>query len=276
MAELPAASAVVGDLNDEQLWTRRAITISWVSIAITILSGIIGITCAILYGSMAMLGYGLESFVDVFSSACVVWRFEKSFDTSIPAAMHDEIGHRLEKISGVGISFSFVAIALVVGIQAAVHLHNEHHPSASTLMQVMAFISVVAVAILGGFKWHISNKLESATLKKDAICSIAVGVISLAVGISTTIYSDSKSVWWFDAAVAVLVSVFLLIYGGRTIFCHGHQWWTCAFWNLDMDNFVTADDNVIQEASEMQEVQEDVADAVGVSVDVEGDAEAAE
>jgi len=69
-----APTAVVDAEAEELVWTRHAITISWISIAITMATGVIGIACAVLYGSMAMLGYGLESFVDVFSSVIVVWR----------------------------------------------------------------------------------------------------------------------------------------------------------------------------------------------------------
>jgi len=68
------AAVVLVVEGEELVWTRHAIAISWVSIAVTLLTGVAGITCAVLYGSMAMLGYGLESFVDVFSSVIVVWR----------------------------------------------------------------------------------------------------------------------------------------------------------------------------------------------------------
>ena len=82
-------------MEDEKYWTEQAILVkkdtpralrvailimcglvqvSWISIVITVITGVIGIVCAILFGSMAMLGYGLESFVDVFSSVMVVWR----------------------------------------------------------------------------------------------------------------------------------------------------------------------------------------------------------
>lgn len=59
---------------DTQVWVRRAIIVSWVSIVITVASGVAGLTIFAVAHSSAMLGYGLESFVDVFSSAVIVWR----------------------------------------------------------------------------------------------------------------------------------------------------------------------------------------------------------
>lgn len=148
----------------------------------------------------------------------------------------DKFAYRLEKRAGIGISFTFVAIAFIVGGQASAHLAESHHPNNDTAMIVLAALSVVAFAVLGGVKWHISDKLKSPTMKKDAICSLAVGVISLAVTVSASAYSANDAVWWFDALVAVLVSGFLLIYGCRTLFCHGHRWWESSFWKNDAES----------------------------------------
>ena len=123
-----------------------------------------------------------------------------------------------------------------MGGQASAHLAETHHPHNDTTMIVLAALSVIAFAVLGGLKWHISEKLKSPTMKKDAICSLAVGVISLAVTISASAYSANEAVWFFDAFVAVLVSVFLLCYGSRTLFCHGHRWWESSFWKNDPES----------------------------------------
>jgi len=53
------------------------------------------------------------------------------------------------------------------------------------------------------------------------------------VCISASAYGANSSVWWFDAVVAVITSVFLLLYGLRTLFFHGHRWWKPSFWKDD-------------------------------------------
>jgi len=173
-------------------------------------------------------------------------RFKKSLP---PHHLSAEVINSVEKQGGIVISLLFVAIAGIVGGQAAEHLHLEKKPHTDAIMLSLAAISVVAFFILGGFKWHISEKLSSSTLKKDAICSIAVAIISLAITISASVYSATDAVWWFDASVAVLVSIFLFIYGMKTLFCHGHVWWRGDFWK-------SAEEDVhvdIGTASEMQE-----------------------
>ena len=73
--------------------------------------------------------------------------------------------YALEKRSGIGISITFVLIAIIVGVQASVHLHHENKPTHSTIMLVLATMSVVIFLILGAVKWYISDKLESTTLR---------------------------------------------------------------------------------------------------------------
>jgi len=126
-----------------------------------------------------------------------------------------------------------VLIAFVVGGQACAHLGEEKHPKDDTALIVLAVLSVFAFTILGVLKWFISVKLDSPTMKKDAICSLAVGVLSLAVCISSSAYEANKAVWWFDAVVAVLTCLFLLGYGSRTLFCHNHKWWQRSWWSDD-------------------------------------------
>ena len=154
----------------------------------------------------------------------------------------------VEKQGGIVISFLFVAIAGIVGGQATEHLHHAKKPHTDAIMLSLASISVIAFFVLGALKWHISEKLSSSTLKKDAICSIAVAIISLAITISASVYSTTEAVWWFDATVAVLVSIFLFVYGSRTLFCHGHEWWRGEFWRSAEDT------NGVGAASEMQQV----------------------
>jgi len=193
---------------------------------------------------MAMLGYGLESFVDVFSSVMVVWRFSQALDPAL-SVDEDKYAERLEKRAGIGICITFILIAFIVGGQASAHLHEGHYTKADTVMIVLASVSVVAFAVLGGGKWYISKKLNSPTMMKDAICSIAIGVISLAVAISAGVNSGADdAVWYFDSVVAVLVSIFLFVYGMRTLCFHGHRWWETSFWKDDAESIDAHDRNM--------------------------------
>jgi len=192
-----------------------------------------------LFHSSATLAYGLESFVDVFSSVMVLWRFKSTMaQINMRASMdqmeqQEQFARRLERRAGVGISFTFVAIACIVGGQACAHMTTSHAPSQDAALLVLAITSVFLLAALGIVKWHISTRLNSEVLKKDAICSLAVAILSLGLAVSAGAYNASSSVWWLDAVVALITAAFLLVYGGKTLFFSGLRWWQISFWKDD-------------------------------------------
>jgi len=214
-------------------WTQQAIIISWVSISLTMATGCTGLIYALLFDSMAMLGYGLNSFVDVFSSILVLWRFSQSHRSDQLAA-DEAYNRRLEKKAGVGISITFVGIALLVGAQASAHLVETQKPTDDEALLILAAASVMVFTVTACIKWFISGQLQSSTLMKDAISSFAVAVLSLGVCISASAYKADHHVWWFDAVVALITSVLLFTYGARTLFCHGHHWWQLSWWTEDL------------------------------------------
>lgn len=219
---------------DREMWTIRAIRVSYVSISLTLVTGITGVLYAFLYDSSAMLGYGCNSFVDVLSSILVVWRFSKTLD---PSMINDEAyNRRLEKRAGAGIAMTFVGIAILVGVQASMHIYAAEEPSEDKALLILASCSVLVFTSLASFKLIISIQLASSTMKKDAISSFAVGVLSLGVCISSSVYDITETVWWFDAVVAQITSICLFWYGCRTLFCHSHEWWQPSWWSEDPES----------------------------------------
>jgi len=229
----PASDAGGRDIAE---WTKIAIKVSWLSIVLTLGTGITGIVIFAISSSSAMLAYSLESFVDVFSSIVVVWRFSLDLDECKNDGFeHSQavLIHSAEKRAGVLIAFNFVVISIVVPIQAALHLHNKSHPEDDIWLIVFSGCSFAALFLLGIAKFYISKKLESSAMTKDAYCSFAVAIISLSMAISIVIYRSNDDIWFLDATIALIVCAVLLVYGLRTLLCYGHQWWKGAFWTTD-------------------------------------------
>lgn len=72
------------------------------------------------------------------------------------------------------------------------------------------------------------RKLRSESLRKDAITSGAVAVLSAAIVVSTLIYSVNASLWWFDSVVALGISLALCCAGSWSLV--STRWWTKSFW----------------------------------------------
>eukprot|EP00210_Caulerpa_lentillifera_P001861 g1790.t1 len=65
---------ILGEKTQKR-WVYYARLVSFVSIAFTLIGGVVGVVLSVFTDSVALLGYGLESFVDVWSSVLVLWRF---------------------------------------------------------------------------------------------------------------------------------------------------------------------------------------------------------
>ena len=72
------------------------------------------------------------------------------------------------------------------------------------------------------------KKLRSESLRKDAITSGAVAVLSAAIVVSTLIYSVNASLWWFDSVVALGISLALCAAGSWSLV--STKWWSKGFW----------------------------------------------
>ena len=138
-----------------------------------------------------------------------------------------------------------------------------HYFTLQLQFQVLPLISLAAGSVLGYCKLVISRKLCSPALEKDAICTIAVTMQSLAILLSAILFSIDNNIWycgciskrysswsqhssssytnltalqiywtlfirWVDSVSALFIALALLVYGGRTIW--RNPWWTKDFW----------------------------------------------
>lgn len=74
----------------------------------------------------------------------------------------------------------------------------------------------------------LQRKLRSESLRKDAITSGAVAVLSGAICMSSLMYSVDRTLWWFDSVVALCISLALFLGGMWPLV--SVQWWSRAFW----------------------------------------------
>ena len=139
-----------------------------------------------------------------------------------------------EKRASVGIAASFVVLAFVVGGVACSHLGSHEVPTNLGALIGLAAPSAIVFGVLGGLKWWVGIATSSASLKKDAACSLCGSALSLGVCFgAAAVAGTDGSLWWFDALVALLVSFGLLIYGSYSLHRNaraGNRWWTCSFW----------------------------------------------
>src|SRR5919106_49146 len=96
---------------------RRARFLSWLSLIWMGAEGAIAITAGILAGSIALIGFGIDSAIEGVASLVIVWRFTG----------HRLLSHRSEERAQKLVAVQFFLLAPFVTVEAARHLITGHH-----------------------------------------------------------------------------------------------------------------------------------------------------
>jgi divalent metal cation (Fe/Co/Zn/Cd) transporter len=205
---------------------RRAKTLSWVSLAYMTVEGAVAITAAMLAGSVALLGFGLDSAIEALASIIVIWRFTGSRRLSAYAEQ------RAQKL----VAISFFLLAPYIAQDALRTLINANHPSTSWIGIGLSISSILLMPTLGRAKQTIGTRLGSGATAgegtQNMLCAyLAAGVLA---GLAL---NAAFGLWWADPAVALGIAALALKEGHQT--WHGHG--CCSPGPTHVDRYIACD-----------------------------------
>lgn len=193
---------------DRPLHLRRALQLTGVTIGWNIVEGVIAVTAAAAAGSVALLGFGIDSFVETSSGGIMLWRLlAERRAVSLEAILKlDRTAHRM-------IGGSLFALAAVIALDATHALLRRERPEASVVGIVLTVVSIVVMMWLARAKRATAVALGSHALKTDAFQTTAcwwLSIITLGgIGLNALLG------WWWADPLAALGMVFLLLREGR-------------------------------------------------------------
>ncbi|MGC5617177.1 cation diffusion facilitator family transporter [Georgenia sp. Z1491] len=166
-------------------------------VTITISWNVIEAGVALLAGraasSAALIGFGLDSLVEVLSAAAVAWQF----------AVPDHV--RREKIALRVIAVSFFALAAYVGVDAALSLLGAREPEHSPVGIAIAALSLAVMPFLSWFERRTGRELGSASAVADSKQTLICTYLSAALLVGLVL--NSLLGWaWADSVVALVIA----------------------------------------------------------------------
>ncbi len=183
---------------------RRGTAIEYLSIAVACAEAIFSLLLGASSGSIALVGFGLDSVIEVISASAVVWRLARDPD----AASREHA----ESIALRVVGWCFLALAAYVTVQSTVTLVNGHHPKRSLLGIVVLVFSFVAMVLLRRAKRAVAVQLGSDSMKADArqteFCAY-LSLIALA-GVGLNAWAG----WWWADPLAALTMVPIIVREG--------------------------------------------------------------
>ena len=176
---------------------RRGRRLEYFTIGWNSLEGLIAVGAGALAGSISLIGFGVDSFIEVSSGVALLWRMVIDAD--------ERERERRERITLRLVGMSFLALAAYVALSATNDLLAGHVPERSTAGVVLACASLIVMPLLSRAKHRVGSAMGSAAMHADAkqteFCTYLSGILLLGLLLNALMG------WWWADPVAALIMV---------------------------------------------------------------------
>ena len=179
---------------------RRAARLAWLTIAWNVLETIVAIAAGTAANTIALIGFGLDSTVEVMSAVVIVWQFR---------GLSEDRERRALKLIAVG----FFALGAYVSVQAIIDLVVASEPSGSAVGIGLAIASLIVMPVLARAKRRNGTSMGSATVLADSNQTKLCAYLS-AILLGGLILNATVGWWWADPIAALAIAA-LAINEGR-------------------------------------------------------------
>lgn len=183
-------SATAADSRRDTLHRRIRLIVA-LTIGYNLIEAVIAIAAGSVASSAALIGFGLDSTIEVLSAAAVAWQFTRRDP------------ERWEKPTLRVIALAFFALAVYVTATSVTALVTAERPEHSTIGIVLTAVSVAVMPFLSFAERRAGRELGSATAVADSKQTLICTYLSAAVLIG--LVANSLLGWWWADAVAGLV-----------------------------------------------------------------------
>jgi len=196
-AALPTLASPGGRAVDAQ-WLRaaqRAKALSWLSLIWMGAEGAIAITAGVMAGSIALIGFGIDSAIEGVASLVIVWRFTGH------RLLSDAAEERAQRL----VAIQFFLLAPFVTFEALRHLIMGAEAATSWLGMALTATSLVGMPILGVAKQRLAESLGSSATHgegaQNLLCAYLAGAVFLGLAGNALL-----GWWWLDPIAALVIA----------------------------------------------------------------------
>jgi cation diffusion facilitator family transporter len=184
---------------------EKALIAEYVTVGWNVVEGIVAIVAGIVAGSIALIGFGLDSYVEVASGIVLIWRLRKH-------GFGDEEEEAAEKRAIFFVGVTFVLLALYVTFESGKKLLFHEHPDESIIGIILAIVSLIVMPVLAFYKKKIATEINSRALRADALETLACSYLSFALVVG--LGANAMFGWWWADPLAALAMVYFLVREG--------------------------------------------------------------
>jgi divalent metal cation (Fe/Co/Zn/Cd) transporter len=182
----PASSA------DRAAAVARARLLARLSLGWHAVEAVVAVVAGVVAGSVALVGFGADSLVEMVAGFVVLWRFADRRSSS------DAAERRAQQL----IAASFLLIALYVGVEAVRNLVDAHHPETSWVGIGLAVATLATMPPLAIAKTRVAARLGSSATASEGRQNMLCAYLSAALLVGL-VANAAAGWWWADPLVAL-------------------------------------------------------------------------
>lgn len=200
-------------VTDRSRLQRIGLRLEYATIAWNVGEAGLTIGLGIAAGSLALIGFGADSIIEVFASSVVVWHLHPGHERDSPH--RTSVALRL-------VGWAFSALAVALSIAAVRDLVTARRPEESVWGALYLLTAAVVMFLLGFVKHRLARRLDSAPLRSEATLTTLDGLLAggTAAGLGLNILFGW---WWADPLTALLVAV-ICVSEARENFVEAREW----------------------------------------------------
>jgi cation diffusion facilitator family transporter len=195
---------------------RRALRLEYFTVGWNIIEAVVAIAAGIVAGSVALIGFGFDSAIEVISAVGLLWRLRK-------AGPHATVSEesQAERRALYVVAATFFLLAAYITYDAMSALIQQEAPLTSPVGIALSVLSLIVMPVLAYAKHRTGREMGSRALMADSKETLVCSVLSLAllVGVGTFALFG----WWWADPVGALAMLPVIVWQGWETFAEARK-----------------------------------------------------
>jgi divalent metal cation (Fe/Co/Zn/Cd) transporter len=183
---------------------RRGLRLEFLTVGWNVVEGGLAVAFALAAGSVALLGFGIDSFVETASGGIMIWRLVAERRSAAPERV-EAIELRARRL----VALSLIGLAIFIVVDAGITLVKGEHPEPSTPGVILTSVSIAVMWWLARAKRRTAQALGSRAMEADAFQTTACWWLSLTALVGIAL-NAALGLWWADPAAAIGMTYFIV------------------------------------------------------------------
>jgi divalent metal cation (Fe/Co/Zn/Cd) transporter len=190
---------------------RRALWLEYFTVGWNVIEAVVAIAAGIIAGSVALIGFGVDSAIEVISAVGLLWRLRKA-GPHAPVTEESEAERRALYV----VAATFFLLAAYIGYDAVSTLIQREEPLTSPAGIVLSVLSLAVMPVLAYAKHRTGREMGSRALMADSKETWVCSYLSLALLVGVGAFA-LFGWWWADAVGALAMLPVVLWQGWETL-----------------------------------------------------------